>query len=114
MNGWLGAELFYDVDCRDNLRLARADAETVYEVLLDDFALTEVELRFSGAKGYHVIAFDKEPQILDRRGRQEIVDYIVGNYGVTTIDAPASCDVKRLRRLIGTKNSNGEYCRRVK
>ena len=115
MMDWRGAELFFDIDCKENLKLARADAETVYEVLLDDFALKEVDMRFSGSKGYHVIVHDREPQILDSRARREIVDYMVGKYSVETIDAPASGDIKRLRRIVGTKNSkSGEYCSMIK
>ena len=115
MNDWKGAELFFDIDNKENLHLARADAETVYEVLLDDFALKDIECRFSGSKGYHIVVNDKEPRILDSRARREIVDYIVGKYGVKTIDAPASCDIKRLRRIVGTKNSkSGEFCRTIK
>jgi len=115
MMDWRGAELFYDIDCAENLRLARADAETVYEVLLDDFALKEVDMRFSGSKGYHVIVHDKEPQILDGRARREIVDYMVGKYGVEAIDAPTSGDIGRLRRIAGTKNSkSGKYCSIIK
>jgi DNA primase catalytic subunit len=115
MEGWRGAELFFDLDCEENIKMARADAETVYEVLLDDFALKEVELRFSGAKGYHLLVHDKEPQCLRTQARKEIVDYMVGKYGVKTIDAPASCDVKRLRRIAGTVNSKtGKFCEIVK
>ena len=108
MEGWLGANLFFDIDCKDNLKLAYADALTVYEVLLDDFALKEVSLRFSGNKGYHVISSDLEPRILDSRARREIVDYLLGKYNVKTIDAPASCDIKRLRRIAGTTNSKSD------
>lgn len=112
MSGWLGADLFFDIDNKDNLALARADAETVYEVLIDDFALKEVSLRFSGAKGYHVIATDERPRILGSKERREIVDYMTEKYNVVSIDAPVSGDVKRLRRIAGTINSkSGKYCK---
>lgn len=115
MESWLGAQLFFDIDCKDNLKLAYADALTVYEVLLDDFALEEVSLRFSGSKGYHVISNDLEPRILVAVSRREICDYIREVYNVKTIDAPASADIKRLRRIAGTRNSkSGEYCRIIK
>jgi len=113
--GWTGADLFYDGDYEKGLRLPRADAETIYEALLDDFALKEVTLNFSGSKGYHVIAFDEAPRILDGRARREIVDYMVGRYRVETIDAPASCDLRRLRRITGTINSkSGKFCEVIK
>ncbi|MBC8522213.1 MAG: hypothetical protein H8D26_09570 [Methanomicrobia archaeon] len=117
MEGWSGASLFFDIDCEENLKLAYADAITVYESLLDDFALKEVSLRFSGSKGYHVIAQDVDPRILDVRARCEIVDYLVGtyNFNVLTVDSPASCDIKRLRRIAGTVNSkSGELCKILK
>lgn len=117
MEGWLGASLFFDIDCKENLKLAYADAITVYEALLDDFALKEVSLRFSGSKGYHVLAQDADPRVLGRHARQEIVDYLVGtyNFNVMTVDSPASCDIKRLRRIAGTVNSkSGELCKILK
>jgi predicted DNA primase small subunit len=115
MEGWVGAQLFFDIDCKEDLKLAYADALTVYEVLLDDFALEEVSLRFSGSKGYHVISNDLEPRILVAISRREICDYMREKYNVKTIDAPASTDIRRLRRIAGTKNSkSGEYCRRIK
>lgn len=117
MKGWFGASLFFDIDCKDNLKLAYADAITVYESLLDDFALKEVSLRFSGSKGYHVLSGDQSLQILDRHARQEIVDYLVGtyNFNVMTVDAPASCDIRRLRRIAGTVNSKtGGLCKVLK
>ena len=115
MKGWTGADLFFDGDYEKNLILPRADAETIYEALLDDFALKDVTLNFSGSKGYHVIAFDEASRCLDGRARREIVDYMVGRYRVETIDAPASCDVRRLRRITGTINSkSGKYCEVIK
>lgn len=115
MMDWRGAELFFDIDCEENLKLARADAETVYEVLLDDFALENISMRFSGAKGFHIIVHDEEPQILERWARQQIVEYMQVKYNVKTIDAPASCDIKRLRRIVGTRNSkSGKYCSMIK
>lgn len=114
-DSWLGAELFFDIDCKENLRLARADAETVYEVLLDDFALKDVSLRRSGSKGYHVLSRDEEPRSLVAISRREICDYMREKYNVETIDAPASGDIRRLRRIAGTINSkSGEYCNVIK
>jgi len=115
MEEWLCAELFYDFDSKDNLRLAAADAETVYEVLLDDFGLEKVDMRFSGSKGYHVIVHDEEPRVLRTAERREIVDYFVLKYGVQTLDEAASCDIRRLRRIANTKNSkSGKFCKVLK
>ena len=109
---WKGAELFLDFDSRENTRVAYADALTVYEVLLDDFGLEKLSLRFSGSKGYHLVVHDPEPRGLDSRGRDEIADYLVGKYSVETLDRAAVRDVKRLRRIAGTRNSkSGRLCR---
>ena len=115
MEGWQGSVLFFDFDSKDNLRLAAADAETAYEVLLDDFGLEKVDMRFSGSKGYHVIVHDEEPRILGTAERREIVDYLVLKYGVQTLDEAASCDTRRLRRIAGTRNSrSGKFCEILK
>ena len=115
MEEWLGAELFFDLDSKNNLKLAAVDAETVYEVLLDDFGLEKVDMRFSGSKGYHVIVHDEEPHILRTPERREIVDYFVLKYGVQTLDEATSCDIRRLRRIAGSKNSrSGKFCKILK
>jgi len=115
MEGWQGSVLFFDFDSKDNLRLAAADAETAYEVLLDDFGLEKVDMRFSGSKGYHVIVHDEEPRMLGTAERREIVDYLVLKYGVQTLDEAASCDTRRLRRIYNTVNSkSGKRCILIK
>lgn len=112
---WIGADLFFDLDSKENITLARADAETVYEVLLDDFGLKEVTMNFSGSKGYHIIATDKVIRELTTRDRREICDYLIGKYKVETLDTKASIDVKRLRRIEGTINSkSGKLCKMIK
>lgn len=115
MEGYRFAELLFDLDSKENLRLAAADAETVYEVLLDDFGLEKVDMRFSGSKGYHVVVHDEKPRILGRAARREIVDYLVLKYGVQTLDEAASCDIRRLRRIYNTVNSkSGKKCILIK
>ncbi|RLI17447.1 hypothetical protein DRO49_03620 [Candidatus Bathyarchaeota archaeon] len=112
---WIGADLFFDLDSKENTTLARADAETIYEVLLDDFGLKEVTMNFSGSKGYHVIATDEVIRELTTRDRREICDYLIGKYKVETLDTKASIDVKRLRRIEGTINSkSGKLCSLIK
>jgi predicted DNA primase small subunit len=114
MKDWLGADLFFDFDCEENVKRAYAEALTTYEVLLDDFALNDVVMNFSGSRGYHVIAFDEEPHTLEQYARRQIAEYLIGRYHVETLDVPASCDIKRLRRLEGTINSkSGKLCERI-
>jgi len=115
MEGWLRAELFFDFDYNENTKLAYVDALTTYEVLLSDFGLENISIRFSGSKGYHVIVHDFTPQILGTKERRAIVDYLIGKYKIETLDMAASCDVKRLRRIAGTKNSKSrKLCETVK
>ena len=114
LKGWFGSDLFFDLDSKEDLKLAYADALTVYEVLLDDFGLKNVVVNFSGSKGYHVISSDKEVLKLGKCERKEIADYMVIKYGVKTLDVVSTVDLKRLRRIVGTINSkSGEECRRV-
>lgn len=117
MNGWIGADLFFDfdVDAVGNKRLAQADAESSYLMLLDNFGLKKVRLSFSGSKGYHVMAFDDAPKILNAAARREICDYLKGNGNLKSLDVPASADLRRLRRIVGTKNAkSGRLCSLIK
>jgi predicted DNA primase small subunit len=116
MKGWRGADLFFDFDVAQGVskRLAYAEAITVFEMLRRDFALKDLTLNFSGAKGYHVIAFDSAARTIDRWGRQQIVEYLQARGKLTTLDAPVSCDLHRLRRIAGTINAkSGQYCQVV-
>ena len=111
MRDWLGSELFFDFDSKENVKLAYADAITAYEVLKENFALNNISLRFSGAKGYHVIVNDPIVRTLRQRERRQIADYLCFRYRLTTLDAAAACDISRLRRIAGTKNSkSGKFC----
>jgi DNA primase small subunit len=89
---WMGAELIFDLDS-DHL----TNAETIpYErqlemvkhefiKLVDDFLLKDfgfvekdLEMYFSGGRGYHCHVKNKKILQLDSGARREIVDYIIG------------------------------------
>jgi len=89
---WMGAELIFDLDS-DHLPNAKkmGYAESLVEVkkefiklieefLLGDFGFTEknMELYFSGGRGYHCHVKDPVVLDLDSNERREIVDYITG------------------------------------
>lgn len=89
--GWLGADLIFDLDaeahscapftcdaCFDKIKTQTM--RLIEEFLLPDFGLSENELQlnFSGSRGYHVRVFKEEFFPLGREERREIVDYIQG------------------------------------
>jgi len=90
--GWLGADLIFDIDA-DHLKDAHSmtyeeqlrGARDMISKLLFDFLLTDfgfdpddIEVYFSGGRGYHIHVTDPKVLPLDSKCRQEIVDYIAG------------------------------------
>lgn len=89
---WMGAELIFDLDS-DHLPEAEklSYVESLQKVkeefykLVDDFLLNDfgfdekdLELYFSGGRGYHCHVMDSKIFGLDSSERREIVDYITG------------------------------------
>ena len=99
---WNGADLFFDLDS-DNLKQAYADACVIYDGLQDDFGMDDVEIIFSGCKGYHVVAYGwkankswtRKLRELGGNERVEIVNYFVEKYRCETIDEAVTRDVNR-------------------
>ncbi len=93
--GWRGSDLIFDIDA-DHLPGVDPEADGYGEMLeagkdalvdlLDflevDFGFEEVEVVFSGGRGYHVHVRDPGVQELGRGERREVVDYVRG-LGVT-------------------------------
>jgi DNA primase small subunit len=97
--GWLGSELVFDLDATDmNLTcqwehgrswvcpvcLDSVKAETIKlieEFLIPDFGFSpnELEINFSGNRGYHVHIKRESVLKLDAEARKQISDYISGN-----------------------------------
>ncbi len=88
--GWLSADLVFDLDA-DHLEGYDPDAaysETLAackDVLFDlldflegDFGFRDMQVVFSGGRGYHVHVFDESARGLDSNARREIVDYVKG------------------------------------
>jgi len=88
--GWQSSDLIFDLDAD---HLPDTDAGDSYPTMLanckeallrlldfleDDFGFEELEIVFSGSRGYHVHVRDESVQQLDRDGRREIVDYVRG------------------------------------
>jgi len=66
--------------CEVCLESAKEETIKLIDVLVRDFGLSsnEINVAFSGHRGYHVHAENELIQALDQIARKEIVDYIVG------------------------------------
>lgn len=88
--GWLGADLIFDLDAdhlegvtpddsySDMLEECKQALLRLLEFIDDDFGFRDVEVAFSGGRGYHVHVYDDEVQRLESQARREIVDYVRG------------------------------------
>ena len=96
--GWSGAELVFDLDVTDmdlpchkkhgkswvcSICLDEVKKETiklVYDFLIPDFGFSEkeIEVNFSGNRGYHVHVKNKDVLSLDAAARREVTGYISG------------------------------------
>jgi DNA primase small subunit len=87
---WLGAELIFDLDAdhvpnaprnySDMLELVKKEAFKLLDFLLDDFGFSErdIELVFSGGRGYHFHIMNPKVLTLGSPERREIVNYVSG------------------------------------
>ncbi len=90
--GWMGADLIFDLDA-DHIpgwqelgyagMLKAVKAQVIR--LIDDFLLTDLgfgaedlQIAFSGARGYHIHVRDSRVSTLESHERREIVDYLTG------------------------------------
>ncbi|RQG95851.1 DNA primase small subunit PriS [Natrarchaeobius chitinivorans] len=88
---WQSADLVFDLDA-DHLPSVTLGEDSYGEMLAkckdallrllefleDDFAFEELEVVFSGGRGYHVHVRDDDVRHLEREHRREIVDYVRG------------------------------------
>lgn len=66
--------------CERCLEAAKYEAQKLLDILIQDFGFSpgEVEVNFSGNRGYHVHVRSPHVRPLDQLARREIVDYIMG------------------------------------
>ena len=67
--------------CQKCLEIAKTEiTKLVDDFLLNDFGfkLKDMEIVFSGHRGYHVHVFSKDVLALDQNARREIIDYVKG------------------------------------
>ena len=80
--GWRGSDLIFDIDYdhlpSKSLRSAKREVFKLVEILERDFGVDEkdIEICFSGNRGYHVHVYDDRFTHLDSMERREIVDYL--------------------------------------
>ncbi|MFC4438350.1 MULTISPECIES: DNA primase small subunit PriS [Natrialbaceae] len=88
---WRSSDLVFDLDA-DHLPRVTLGEDSYAEMLSkcktallrlldfleDDFGFEELEIVFSGGRGYHVHVRDESVLYLDREHRREIVDYVRG------------------------------------
>lgn len=90
--GWLGADLIFDLDAdhivseaelprysyEELLVLVKQETRKLLDFLTADFGFadTEIELVFSGSRGYHIHIATESVRGLGSRERREIVDYL--------------------------------------
>ena len=89
--GWQGSDLVFDLDADhlpgvdpeedaygEMLAACKASLTRLLAFLEEDFGFTELQVVFSGGRGYHVHVRDPAVFELDREARREIVDYVRG------------------------------------
>lgn len=87
--GWIGADLIFDIDgdhlpikTKDvtaTLERAKMEVKKLIKLLKMDFGVREVEIFFSGGRGYHVHVLDEDFRYLEAPERREIIDYLMLN-----------------------------------
>ncbi|AXR77931.1 DNA primase small subunit PriS [Natrarchaeobaculum sulfurireducens] len=88
---WQSADLVFDLDAdhlpsvtlgddsyAEMLAKCKAALERLLDFLEDDFGFEDLEIVFSGGRGYHVHVRDENVRHLEREHRREIVDYVRG------------------------------------
>lgn len=98
---WRGAELIFDLDIpmtypnHDVMEKVKTEALTLISYLKDDFGFSdsEIEVNFSGSKGYHIHVNNDKALPLGREERREIVDYLTGKI-----------DFRGFLRIVGTRD----------
>ena len=90
--GWRGSDLIFDLDAdhlpsvdpredsyAEMLATCKGALCKLLDLLETDFGFEDMQIAFSGGRGYHVHVRDDRVQALDREQRREIVDYVRGN-----------------------------------
>ena len=129
--GWLGAELVFDLDATDlNLNCQQEHGrgwicdkclsavknealKTIEEFLIPDFGISKnnIEINFSGNRGYHIHVKDKDFFSLNSNARKQISDYLNGKDLDVRVLFPTIGE--RLKALKGPKPTDGGWGGRI-
>ncbi len=92
--GWKGADLIFDLDADhlpikwtnygDMLQRTKEELLKLIDFLREDFAIdkNDIEIVFSGGRGYHIHVRDSRVMELGSQERREIVDYVKGTINI--------------------------------
>jgi len=103
--GWICADLIFDIDAdhipikadmEKALEVAKKEIVRLYKILERDFGISDMEIVFSGNRGYHIHVHDKDFLNLESTERREIVNYLTFNR--FSIDSPNSTQKRRVCR----------------
>ena len=106
--GWMGADLIFDIDAdhlpTKSLKSAKREVFKLVKILTDDFGVGEkdIEIVFSGHRGYHIHVYDERFRELESAERREIVDYLTLN----SLKSQGSRQMKRVARCIAKYIAN--------
>jgi len=126
--GWLGAEVVFDLDadhldlacirrhgkgwvCDECLRAVKMHTQRlVHDFLIPDFGIAEeeIDINFSGNRGYHVHVKSERMQKLGSYGRREMLDYVSG----TGLDFDEMF-VKHGAKLLGPKPEDAGWAGKI-
>ncbi len=129
--GWLGAELVFDLDatdlnldcqkehgrgwiCDNCLSAIKNEAlKTIEEFLIPDFGISKnnIEINFSGNRGYHIHVKDRDFFSLNSNARKQISDYLNGKDLDIRVLFPTIGE--RLKALKGPTPTDGGWGGRI-
>lgn len=122
---WQGADLIFDLDAEAHscapftceecfAKIKGQTIRLIEEFLMPDFGLSEkdMQINFSGSRGYHVRVFKEEFFPLGREERREIVDYIQGtglSYDSLFHEEDTAVGTSHFKKLSGPTITQGGY-----
>jgi DNA primase small subunit len=89
--------------CNTCLEAAKAEALKLIDFLVNDFGFhpSEVDVCFSGQRGYHIHVERENIRQLDQDARKEIVDYIIGTGLKVDLHGLMEVNERRRREVVG-------------
>jgi len=110
LKGWKGADLIFDIDAdhlpvktrsmQVALKVAKREIIRLADILISDFGIRkkDMEIVFSGSRGYHLHVHDRKFRALGSAERREIVDYLTLN-DVNLLNGVKMADTSQAKRV---------------